>query len=140
MARAAWDRYWEGTANPPKSVTYRQSSCPNVAFAMSMVKQLLDLNLIRDDLRMDDNGDLTIAGLDATDSAIMLAGAYNSGTGSFADHCGGAKTLAACIASYSSKHETHKHMVSLERCAKRDSVEPMVGWPKRKCEDFKSNI
>jgi hypothetical protein len=139
-ARKAWDRFWEGTKNPPKSVTRNSATCPNLAIAMGMVKQLYDLYQIKKISIHEANDSMTIAKMDEVDSNIFLDGAYNVGVGTFGTRCGASKTLQQCMNRFGPEHETRRHMESLRNCAYKNSTEPMVGDSKRNCEASKCVI
>jgi len=136
-ARKAWDRFWEGTRNAPKKVSRQSESCPNLAFAMGMVKEIYDLYQIKNfEVYRNLDGSPTIGSMGEFDSAIFLAGAYNSGVGAFGRVCGGTKTLQDCIRRFG-KSETANHMISIRNCAANGSNRPMSGSTQLDCEKMK---
>ena len=136
-ARKAWDRFWEGTQNAPKKVSRQSESCPNLAFAMGMVKEIYDLYQIKNfEIYKKLDGSPTIGAMSEFDSAIFLAGAYNSGVGAFGRVCGGTRTLQDCIHRFG-KSETANHMNSIRNCAANGSDRPMSGSNQLDCEKAK---
>jgi hypothetical protein len=139
-----WERYWTGTDAKlvPKKLSIASTQCPQVAFAMSSVKQILDLHLMQGiDLTSKSQSEISINGMNATDSAIYLAGAYNVGYVPFAQRCAQLNTLEACIQAHDfgpkNSNETFRHMKSIQSCSKKDSFEPMSGGEQKNCEGYR---
>ncbi len=142
-ARRAWDNYWAGSANTPKSITENSVKCPQIAFAIAGAKQLYDLNLMRSFTNNTDaNGEMKIADMNAVDSGIFLAGAYNAGIGGFNKHCKNTSDLKSCMAQFKNhkngtESETHKHMRSIQTCALKNDWSPMNNDKPKNCAESK---
>ena len=140
-ARLVWDQYWIGTASPPRRLSGSSANCANVAFAAAAMKQTFDLFLMVPVKpgQLENDQLPKIGRMDARESGVFLAGAYNMGRNGFARRCGSAKTLASCINRIQNK-ETHKHLVGINACSQKDNWKSLDYNKPMKCEDSKCSI
>ena len=141
-AKRTWDAYWQGSKKVPTQLGNQDLQCPQVAFALSAVKQTYDLGLISrfkvvDTVKENQRHMMSINGMNERDSAILLAGGYNAGIGSIGRTCGRVKTLEECLKLYPENRETRRHMSSIRSCSKKNSIEPMAGNRQMDCEASK---
>ena len=130
-ARKVWDSYWDGTEKTPKDIKLADVKNPKIAFAISATKQTYDLGLMDHiEFKRAKNKSLRINQMDASDSAVFLAGAYNAGIGGLASRCGTVASLDECLKIYELAGETNAfaketwiHMSAIRRCSKKGSTE-----------------
>jgi hypothetical protein len=123
QARKVWDRYWAKTEGAPKSITLMMSKCYRTAFLIAAMKQTYDLYLLSDDVKdfQKDSADRArINGMNAVETGVFLAGAYNQGVGGFANRCRG-KKLKACIESYPKDFQTRQQLHGVRNCVQSGS-------------------
>lgn len=157
-ARAVWDKYWDGTKYPPKTVNLDSLYCPKIAFALSAVKQTFDLYTLFDESELVETGNtirskslkvsskLSEADQIAQqeyDTSLYVTGSYNQGPGGFDDDCVAEKGIQSCMNQRNWKkpllpEETIDHLHSINDCAKAGSDKAMNGTEtKDNCKDLK---
>ena len=143
-ARLVWDQYWEGTANPPRTIDAKGVACQNTAFIAAAVKQTLDYFLFAkpDPDSIQDDEMPNLGSLDARESAVYLAGAYNLGKQKFGQICRNFLDVQKCIRKMPVL-ETRNHLIAVEACSRKDdwrSTDASTRPPNRElvgCEDKK---
>jgi hypothetical protein len=153
-ARKVWDQIWEGTKGipGPRSIFQmtetkdeakiklqmdqklkdlkRFTSCPKFSFFASAVKQVHDAFVLdavseRVSAKFDQHKLLTMNGMNPTETALVLAGAYNMGPGNFAKCCSGTQSVLEFIGNKRAPEESRNHVKQILNCAEKGSERPI---------------
>ena len=101
-----WQEFWKGTKNPPRQICSDDLTCYRQAFlsqALSLKTDMMTMAISSSGLKvkLDENGDFRIEGMDKGDSLLLLAGSYNVGVTKtnrlVSKYCSGATKLKECL-------------------------------------------
>ncbi len=134
-----WKNYWAGIGQPsPKNVSIddvvsvdKTGVKADRAIETSIAVGAAWLNRVMIDFKDKKKPKALTADFDR---AVMIAGAYNTGSGKMAHTCPLEQgKLSQCLAKFPSDSEPVRHMKSIENCMKRGNNNPPDGTGKRNC-------